>query len=153
MVNRGYSSCSAMYEAHKRLKREQDKGKETYILYLGDHDPSGIDMIRDIRDRLTEFGVNTIVKPIALTQAQIKQFNPPPNPAKFKDPRSTDYVSKYGQVAWEVDALEPKVLNQILTDHIEGLIDLEFFQEMLNQEKDDMTELEKMKDYTGDYEG
>lgn len=54
MVNRGYSSCTAMHDAYKRLEEQEGEGKETYILYLGDHDPSGLDMIRDIRERLEE---------------------------------------------------------------------------------------------------
>lgn len=82
MVNRGYSSCTAMYDAFKRLKAAEDSGKETVILYLGDHDPSGLDMVRDVTDRLEEFGVNPSVHHVAITKAQIQKYNPPPNPAK-----------------------------------------------------------------------
>jgi hypothetical protein len=69
MVNKGYSSASAMHEAAERLI---DAGEpENVILYLGDHDPSGEDMVRDIGDRLREFGVPglEIVK-IALTMSR-----------------------------------------------------------------------------------
>lgn len=58
LVNRGYSSISAMYESYKRILFEIQQGKTAYILYLGDHDPSGKDMIRDITERLTEFLYN-----------------------------------------------------------------------------------------------
>lgn len=53
--NKGYSSASAMYDLAKRLSRQIFKGKKTVILYFGDHDPSGLDMIRDINDRISEF--------------------------------------------------------------------------------------------------
>lgn len=55
MVNRGYSSVSAMYEAYNRFKDAIANDKKVIILYLGDFDPSGVDMIRDIRSRILEF--------------------------------------------------------------------------------------------------
>lgn len=142
MVNRGYSSCSAMHDAYKRLKTQEDSGKETHILYLGDHDPSGLDMIRDIRERLEEFGVNPEVKHIGLTMEQIKEFNPPTNPAKITDPRAKWYLAEYGDKSWEVDALNPKVLHQLVRDHVEELIDMKLFNRKLRQEEQDKEKLE-----------
>lgn len=143
MVNRGYSSCSAMYEAYNRLLEQQEDGKKIVILYLGDHDPSGLDMVRDIRDRLEEFGVNPDVKHIGLTQAQIKQFNPPPNPAKITDPRAKWYIQRFGRVSWEVDALNPDVLHKLVRKNVESMIDMDKFKEMLDKETDDKEKLEK----------
>jgi hypothetical protein len=102
MVNRGYTSCSAMYEAYQRMLRQ---GKSCTILYLGDHDPSGLDMVRDIKNRFEEFGLDIEVQKIALTTEQVKAYNPPPNPAKITDPRAKGYIEKFGPVSWEVDAL------------------------------------------------
>jgi hypothetical protein len=146
MVNRGYSSCTAMYDAFKRLKAAEDDGKETVILYLGDHDPSGLDMVRDVTDRLEEFGVNPSIHHVAITKSQIQKYNPPPNPAKVSDPRAKDYIAEHGNTSWEVDALNPKVLNQLLKSMIEGLINMDLFTEMLKKEKHDKDELSKMKD-------
>ena len=95
MVNRGYSSCTAIHDASERFKNQQYR-KKCHILYLGDHDPSGVDMIRDIKSRLLEFGANVNVKSIALTQDQIKKFAPPPNPAKITDPRADKYIEEFG---------------------------------------------------------
>ncbi len=141
MVNRGYSSVSAMHDAAKRFESESDKN--CFILYLGDHDPSGLDMDRDIRDRLAEFGVDVDVERIALTKEQIERYNPPPNPAKFKDPRSSKYIAEHGRVSWELDALQPNVLHQLLRDHIEDLIDMELYNEI--KESEDI-EREKLVD-------
>ncbi len=130
MVNRGYSSQSAMYESANRFKekQERDNGEKKWatLLYLGDLDPSGEDMVRDIGTRFEMFGVNNFeIKKIALTPAQVKQYNPPPNPAKMTDPRAVDYVAKHGKSSWEVDALPPNILTAIISNEIEALLDFE----------------------------
>lgn len=144
MVNRGYSSCTAMHDAYKRLKTYQDAGKDIVILYLGDHDPSGLDMIRDINDRLIEFGVFPEVRQIGLTMEQIKEYNPPPNPAKITDPRADKYIEEFGRVSWEVDALNPNVLHQLVRENVEGLIDMKLFQKKIKQEEKDKEEIREM---------
>ncbi len=141
MVNRGYSSCTAMHDAYKRFQKQEDEGKEVYILYLGDYDPSGLDMIRDIRERLEEFGVNLIVKPIGLTRKQIDKYNPPSNPAKITDPRAKWYIEEYGNTSWEVDALNPKTLHQLVKNNVERLIDMNLFEKKLHKEKLDKKKL------------
>lgn len=133
MVNRGYSSCTAMYDAAKRFKYKV--GKRKFIFYLGDHDPSGLDMVRDIEDRIGKFQAYPRVLRLALTQEQIQQYNPPPNPAKIKDPRAKEYIQEFGNTSWEVDALKPEVLNQILIDKIEETIDMELFKAKLELEE------------------
>jgi len=144
MVNRGYSSCTAMHDASERIKNQQDS-KKCYILYLGDHDPSGVDMVRDIKERLIEFGAEAEVMRIALTQAQIKRYHPPPNPAKITDPRAKDYIAKFGNTSWEVDALNPDVLHEVIRTSVEGLIDADKFYAKVEQEKKDKMELEQFK--------
>lgn len=135
MVNRGYSSVSAMYEAYQRLNSGDT------ILYFGDHDPSGMDMIRDIRERLEEFGLEVNVKPIALTMDQIRQFNPPPNPAKITDPRAKWYIREYGQTSWELDALPPQELMRLAEEAVKDLVDIGLYTQMLRREQADIAEL------------
>jgi hypothetical protein len=139
MVNRGYSSCSAMHEAHKRIRCEILNGKKCTILYLGDHDPSGLDMIRDIKNRFKEFNEDTPddlnVKHIALTTEQVYKYQPPENPAKLKDPRAKGYVENFGYTSWEVDALNPKVLTELLKSEIESVIDMNAYQSMKSKEE------------------
>jgi hypothetical protein len=136
MVNRGYSSVSAMYDAYKRLCDDD------VILYFGDHDPSGMDMIRDVRDRLLEFGVHIDIRPIALTMEQIEEFNPPPNPAKITDPRAKWYIEKYGKTSWELDALPPKELIRLAESAVGEIIDKKLYEDMLAEEKRGIAELE-----------
>lgn len=136
MVNRGYSSQSAMYEAAQRFQ-DRGEGCEMHLLYLGDHDPSGEDMVRDVRDRLQMFGANVDVTKIALTMDQVEGYEPPPNPAKMTDSRAESYVAIHGAESWEVDALPPDVLTGIIRRSILGLVDLERMEEVKKQEKTD----------------
>lgn len=142
MVNRGYSSCSAMYDSFRRFSKYED----CHILYLGDHDPSGLDMVRDIQERLEEFWVYLTVHHLAITQEQIATHNPPPNPAKFSDPRADWYVKNYGKTSWEVDALPPEVLINTLEAKIRSMIDLQRYSEMLEKEASDKERLQEMID-------
>lgn len=120
---RGYTSQSEMWRAGQRLKRHVDEGYTTHIIHLGDHDPSGVDMSRDIFDRIEMFMGGTEFTRIALNMDQIEEFNPPPNPAKVTDSRCAAYVEKFGDESWELDALEPKTLTALIRDKIVSLRD------------------------------
>jgi len=139
LTNRGYSSTTAMYEAALRFKQHYST-KDCFILYIGDHDPSGLDMIRDIKQRMFEFELGEVeVIHLGLTWEQIEKYNPPVNPAKMKDPRAKWYVEKHGYNCWEVDALDPKTLNKLVETNIESRMDLDLFEEKCkreNEEKD-----------------
>jgi hypothetical protein len=150
VVNKGYGSASSMYDASNRIKKAIEQNKECHILYLGDFDPSGMNMVDDIKNRFKEFEAEVIVNRIALTREQIKKYNPPPNFAKMTDPRAKAYVKEFGDKSWEVDALNPKILNELLTKEIETLIDLEKYQEILNQEIEDREILERFRDESED---
>jgi hypothetical protein len=149
MVNRGYSSQSAMYEASKRFAHKANEGfnagilRKLAIIYLGDFDPSGEDMVRDISDRMEMFGVDIEVKKIALTMDQVKQYNPPPNPAKMSDPRADNFVAEHGGYSWEVDAINPAELQKIITREIEDRIDRFKLAMIIREEESDKTKLRK----------
>lgn len=112
-MNKGYASQTSFYDASKRFIQQARSGKKCVCLYAGDHDPSGLDMIRDFRDRMKIFGAPVTVKPIALTRAQVRQYRCPPNPARMTDARAEAYVAIHGRQSWEIDALDPKVLRKI----------------------------------------
>jgi hypothetical protein len=135
MACRGYMSQSEMWGAAQRLIRQEDDGKETFIIHLGDHDPSGIDMTRDIQDRLELFESNVKVRRIALNFDQIEQYDPPPNPAKATDSRFEEYQALHGDESWELDALEPKVIVSLVEDAITDLIDQDLWDEAEERQK------------------
>lgn len=126
MVNKGYSSQSAMRESAIRFSHAEERGKDVVLGYLGDHDPSGEDMVRDIRDRLALFGVESLqVDKLALNMDQVRRYKLPPNPAKSSDSRFKKYQEEFGDESWEVDALNPKTLQQIVTDWVLDYVDRE----------------------------
>lgn len=128
---RGYVSQSEMWNAAQRVARYCDNGQRVTVLHLGDHDPSGIDMSRDIADRLELFldyeghsrGDDWELKRIALTMDQVDEHGPPPNPAKLTDARASGYVSRFGYESWELDALDPSTLAGLIRDEVEQLRD------------------------------
>jgi len=186
VVNKGYSSSTAMYNAYNRFMRAIRAGKKVAIKYFGDHDPSGLDMVRDIYERIMFFFVNgdrdddndvidnwvftdyenAILNPvvmdyyedadcqnkrgfdhykaffkhhftveqIGLTMSQITKYSPPPNPAKITDPRAADYIAEFGQVSWEVDALPPTVMEEIVRKSIQSTIDMTVYSHTLKNE-------------------
>jgi len=123
---RGYTSQTTIREAALRFIRiDRVKRQNIYIFYIGDHDPSGIDMTRDIQDRLKYYGVcNFELIRLALNMDQIVEYNPPPNPAKLTDSRANDYIRHYGNLSWELDALEPSMLVNLIQSNVKKCIDL-----------------------------
>ncbi len=132
MANKGYSSQSAMYESAQRFLQHPDQ--DAVILYLGDLDPSGEDMVRDVEDRLNTFGVSLRVQKIALNMDQVEEYDPPPNPAKLTDSRAGKYVDKFGDSSWEVDALPPRELVRLIEDEIKELVDVSLMDEIIEEE-------------------
>lgn len=90
------------------------------VLYMGDHDPSGIDMTRDVRERLSLFSDFTPleVHRLALNMEQVEELNPPENPAKMTDSRAKSYVEKFGSSSWELDAVKPEQLASLVSGQI-----------------------------------
>lgn len=127
---KGYVSQSEMWAAGQRQLEAISAGQTPLILHLGDHDPSGIDMTRDIEERLSLFaGEDVEVRRLALNMNQINDLNPPPNPAKLTDSRYGAYKSKYGSKSWELDAISPDRLVDIIKDEIRAELDPVLFNE------------------------
>ena len=134
---RGYVSQSAMYRAACRIDDYSMQGQKPVIIHLGDHDPSGIDMTRDIKDRLVLLSENCpdfAVDRIALNMSQIEELNPPPNPTKLKDSRSSRYISEYGSESWELDAIKPAQLSELVQDTIDSYKNYELWDEQVEKE-------------------
>jgi hypothetical protein len=134
---RGYTSQSEVWGAAMRVRRYFASHAKVVILHLGDHDPSGIDMTRDITDRMTDFlshhGIRAWdrdvfeVRRVALNMPQIETYGPPPNPAKETDSRFADYAMRFGDESWELDALDPPVLVALIEEQVKQLRDAELW--------------------------
>jgi hypothetical protein len=143
---RGYVSQSEMWAAaRKRLVPQERVGKNVTLLHLGDHDPSGRDMSRDIEERLTLFGVRNLdFQRIALNMDQINLYNPPPNPTKVSDSRAVEYISQFGYECWELDALEPKVISDLIEEHVKPLRNEKLYQEIVRREEEEKALLSEL---------
>lgn len=125
---RGYTSQSEMWVAAQRFIRRRKRKQGTLILHFGDHDPSGKDMSRDIEDRIRLFMGDSRtfeLKRIALNMDQIEQYDPPPNPAKLTDSRAQGYIAEFGDESWELDALEPTVIADLIEAELDAVRDME----------------------------
>lgn len=147
---RGYVSQSEMWATGQRLLGHIENGQKPYIIHLGDHDPSGVNMTEDIINRLEMFtdgveGYDFELKRIALNHAQVLQYNPPPNPTKLTDSRANAYIEQYGMECWELDALEPSVIVELIQDEIFSIRDADKLEEVEEQEKREKEELEGIR--------
>ena len=130
-IGRGYSSRTQLLEIYKNIKED----KENIILYLGDHDPTGLDIERSLKERL-EYENNGFheveIRRVALTYEQAR--NLPPNPTKSTDPRTPWYYQKFGPLCWELDAMPPQELRATIAEEIERLIDRETWERTIRAE-------------------
>lgn len=130
LAARGYPSVSIVRDmALQHLAPAMHEGQWPQILHLGDHDPSGIDMTRDLTERLRMFaeagnyGRSVAIHRLALNMHQIEEINPPPNPAKTTDSRFAEYMRRFGDESWELDALEPRYIVDLVESHIKRYLD------------------------------
>jgi hypothetical protein len=125
-ANKGYSSSSSLYERGKYLQSMRDVEHHTvHVLYCGDHDPSGVDMTRDVQERLELFSDGPVtVHRVALNRDQVDHWALPENPAKMSDSRAGAYVEEHGESSWELDAIPPLELAALVENAIKDLIDM-----------------------------
>lgn len=127
LAARGYPSVSIMREmVLEQIMPALSNEQTPVILHLGDHDPSGIDMTRDLNERLqlfTENGHFIQVERIALNMDQVEELNPPPNPAKTTDSRFAEYRDRFGDESWELDALQPAYIEGLVRGRFDAHID------------------------------
>lgn len=167
-----------MWVAGQRVRGAVAEGRHVKIIHLGDHDPSGVDMSRDVSDRLHLFGDYHMVRDaakrypqrggesvadwvarlrgktdefgsieverIALNMDQIRQYNPPPNPAKITDSRAAGYIDEHGSQSWELDALDPDVLTALIEASIVEHLDRELFDEQVRRQETERLELKQV---------
>lgn len=147
MACKGYLSASEAWRAGRRMRDARRRGQTPVVIHLGDHDPSGIDMTRDNRERLEMFSQGeVIVDRIALNRDQVDQYDPPENPTKLTDSRANDYIELHGYSCWELDALEPSVLVNLIHGAIDRYVDHEKISDIADQETERSDQLRKLHD-------
>jgi len=141
-LGRGYCSLDPR---HEMADRYRNSGKrKLIILMLGDFDPEGEDICHSFaRSMRDDFDITNIeaVK-VGLTAPQIKKYRLPKKmTAKETSARREKFVEKYGENVWEIEALPPATLQEILTEAIESVIDLEAYNHEVMEEREDAHKL------------
>lgn len=148
LAARGYPSVSIVREmALEYFGDAINNGQDVTVLHLGDHDPSGKDMTRDLQERFELFlgddGGSFNLERIALNMKQIEEVNPPPNPAKTTDSRFQAYKAEFGEESWELDALEPAYIVDLVTRKVEDFIDPDAWAEKADEVEAIRTKLQR----------
>ena len=146
-IGRGYGSLPSRWEIVQRFRRS---GKEHLcLIVLGDLDPEGINigesLLQSIREDFGEYGTEAVRA--GLNPEHIRRFHLSDNPAEAKESSSryADFVKHYGRRVYELEALEPKQLQEILTEAIDSVIDRNLFNEELEAEKQDAAYLQAVR--------
>ena len=139
--SRGYASYTYVKEALSTLPED----KEITVLHFADHDPSGLDMTRDLENRFSQYSnLDITVERIALNYDQVQRYGLPPNPTKRADPRSERYTPEYGNECWELDAIEPVELQAMVSEAIRSHIDSNIWNQTLEEIQQEREELRTM---------
>jgi hypothetical protein len=143
---KGYPSLTFLRDTYDRMQAAVDDGRHPIILYFGDYDPSGEDIPRSIEENLRRMGLEDIeVRRIALMEAQVVEMGLPPAPIKEGDSRSAKWEG-LGQV--ELDAIDPKVLQRMVTAAIESVFDQSTYDEVQERETEERVDFtQQLKDY------
>ncbi len=109
-------------------------------------------MDRDVEERVTLFcnpdrwGIPLELTRIALTKDQVDYYGPPENPAKQTDSRFKKYRDEFGDYSWELDALEPRVLSELVRDKVEDLRDENLWEQACDDEAEMKAELREISE-------
>lgn len=148
LAARGYPSGTVLREFAQDDIIPYADDQQIIILHLGDHDPSGLDMTRDLDERIAMFSevndADVTLHRIALNMQQIEEQKPPPNPAKATDARFKDYQRQFGYESWELDALTPTYLRELVKQHVEPYIDFEAWEARKGEIQDIKNRIKKV---------
>ena len=148
---RGYCSLPPRWEMAQRFRRSGKK--KLVVLIVTDFDPDGEaiaeSFARSMRD---DFGIDQIhpVK-VALTAEQVELHDLPPSmEAKATSSRTKGFVERHGSAVWELEALPPETLQEIVRDAIEESLDLEALQREIDAEANDAAQLQAVRETVRD---
>jgi hypothetical protein len=120
-VGRGYDGWDSIHRATLRYRSRN----HVTVLYFGDFDPSGEDLVRSLRQRLAELDCRPNIFKCALKIEDVKRFNLPPDITKATDTRSAAFVQEFGDLAVELDAGPVDILMERLRSEVEARMNLD----------------------------
>ena len=154
VVCRGYQSVSFIADFYKRAEHAISLGKDPIILYFGDLDASGVQMFEATQETLeTEMDLAGVTfKRCGLLPEHIERYNLPNDPSAVKttDKRYKKFKEKYGDLAVELDAMQPSDLQNLIRESIEKELDLPRFEQEKEFETLDRQEIEAFREEVAD---
>jgi hypothetical protein len=124
---KGFNSATEAYKAAQSNFHSSSR-YESILLYIGDHDPSGLYMSEvDLPGRLERYGGQAVIQRIALTSDDGPALDLPSFPVEDKrtDPRFKWWEQNgFGPRCWELDAMDPNLLRLRVEQAILEYIDL-----------------------------
>lgn len=121
-THRGYGSTTKKLEIASLF---DSIDKPMTIFYIGDFDPSGVDIERDLLQKVKRYMKSDrriILKRLGILREDIEQFNLPPLRVKERDPRAKGFCQAYGTDVVEADALPPTELRSRIKEAVTSLI-------------------------------
>lgn len=147
-VCRGYPSLSFLREVSERASDNDER--ENVILYFGDLDPSGLNIPQTVERDLSElFDLDFQFHRIALTHSQVKEMDLIPAPVKTTDSRSTHFIQENGELVYELDAIEPTRLKEIVESSVMKFFDEDIEEEKIEKEREGRQAIRSILDKTG----
>lgn len=131
-VGRGFVSTTKVHDIAEHFSSID---KPITVFYLGDHDPSGVCIERDLQERIRASGVDFTLWRLAIHSEDIGKFNLPPLRIKDSDSRSVEFRQVYGDDCVELDALPPGELRRRTRNAIESCIDMEIWRRSISVER------------------
>jgi hypothetical protein len=149
-ISRGMSGPTLKKKIADRFWRRTKQN--LIILVVSDLDPAGDAIAQDIRDAFErDFDIpedRIEVYKVALNIDQVTEMDLQPSmDAKENSPTYTEFVDRYGITgAYELEALEPADLRQILEEAINEVMDKDALDAELDREAKDAVDIKAMKD-------
>lgn len=150
VVCRGFSSVSYIRDFVVRANERRESGQDITMIYFGDFDPSGMEMLESMKITIEEEfefpGIN--YRRVGLLKDDIYQYNLPHSPKALKesDSRAEKFIREYGRYAVELDALRPDVLSGKLREAIEYELDMTTFEKQVEIYQKELDELKEIRE-------
>jgi len=138
----GYSS-----ESYERIIQKDAEASKRLpvVLYGGDLDASGEDILRNFTEQMMRRGLKLMVIRIALTAEQVERYQLPEMAGKHTDSRAKGFRAKHGKlVQVELDALDPNILRTLYQQGIDRYWDTSAYQAVIDQERTEQEQLIKL---------
>jgi hypothetical protein len=147
VVCRGYNSVTFQSEFYDRAINAIGYDQKPLVLYFGDWDPSGVNMIYAAMQTIhDELGLNHVdYYRAGINPEHFNTIVADPVPIKPKDKRSKKFIQNHGTTAYELDAFHPEKLQRLVRESIMQFTDMHAFEENMFQETKDLDMISELK--------